>query len=115
VAHGEIVSATSGSALVKLIDAAAANSNGEWIDCGEYRTGIIVVTGNAAGTTVVNVHVSNSVTKPAAASAEFLHTALGAGLNGYVAIPSLAKWLKASVTAYNTGTIVANALLRAET
>jgi len=108
-----ILQKTRGSAHIKLIDAAVANDNGQWVDCGEYAQGIIVITGNAGGATVVNVHVSNAATQPSNASAEFLSTALAAGANGTVTLTALPRWIKCSVTAYATGTIVANAALRA--
>lgn len=109
MAAGDVILQTELVAVVKLLDAATANTDGAWIDCGAYLSGSVTVT-KGGGTISITVQGTDAATKPAAATdAVALATALSD--TGRVEIPVLPRYLKADGT-ITTGPVTVIATLR---
>lgn len=109
MANGTINAVTKRATNVTLLDAVTTNDNGTWIDTMDFVDGSIDITISAAGT--VQIRGSDAATKPADAShgnqvgSDFTASA-------QATIVSCPRWLKARVSAGNTGTITVNTTLR---
>lgn len=93
---------------ILLLDAVATGSlnNGVWVDCQEFRSGTVVVTGGAT-TTVTTLMASNALAQPSAATAGPQIDATSAGADKFMPVTQLPRWIKAAVTATGTGTVTA--------
>lgn len=113
MASGDISYQTGGSKLVILLDAIAATGtdDGVWIDCADFETGCVTWAGGT-GAAVVQVDVSNAVTKPANNTHGVTEVTSAAATDGRVYFTSLPRWLKARISVLGTGTVTALALLR---
>jgi hypothetical protein len=92
---------------VQLITNAVAAGNGEWVEARGFTAGSVHVSGITTAT--VQVSISNSPTKPLATD-NGVNAGTSISSNGMVNLNGVlpARWVKARVTSYTSGTINAD-------
>lgn len=125
MASGDKLNPTQGSFGALLLDAVSGGSanDGAWVDCMEFTSGTVVVTG-AATTTVATVNGHNGVfaaataTTPAQLIAPANNVVGGviatatAGTALHASVPVLPRFIKATITTTGTGTVTAVLMAR---
>jgi len=112
VADGDVIYSTQGSKFVRLTDNATGGTNGQWIDCGEYDSALIAIDfapGTFVGT--YEVDLSNAATIPLN-TANGVPAAAGTTSSANVSIPVAPRWIKGRVSAFTSGAISVNVILR---
>lgn len=89
----------------KLLDAAGATGSSEWIDLQGFAHGSLHLSGTFVG--AVDLHLSNAAARPASSDDGFVVLAMDQNAKmGKFQMP--ARWAKAKVAAYTSGSITAN-------
>lgn len=114
MADGDIILRTPGRLMAVLLDqtAGSGSDNGVWVDCSEYASGTVVITG-ATGACVVEVDgyndmrtVTSSIPPSNATNTAPIATTTAA-TDTFVSIPVLPQWIKARIKTSGTGTVTA--------
>lgn len=105
MAHGDIEFQSLGAQTATLLDAAAATTDGVWIDVGEYENASVhfdFATGTGVGT--VQFRGSDLPTKPdnTAHGVQIGTDQTASSLSSTLTLP---RWVKCRVTAFTSGTI----------
>ena len=108
MANGKVDLQRPGIMQIRLIDALAATSDGQWIDTKGFDTASIQVTGITTAT--VRIHTSNQPTIPANSSHEEERTSVTA--DAEITYTILPRWIKARISAWTSGTISVFIVLR---
>jgi hypothetical protein len=107
MAHGDRASDSIGHTLYLLLDAAGGLTDGVWVDCEEFTSGIVTL---ELGGSTIEIDASNALARPTNATHGVALAASGA-INGVLSIPVLPRWIKARVTTF-VGAASVGVLLR---
>jgi hypothetical protein len=117
MASGDITHVAAGSMGALLLDAVdgTALNNGVWVDCREYHSGTVTVSG-VATLAVLTIYGSNALARPLDTLNSGTITVTGnptsAATNPTVPIPVLPRWIKCGITTVGTGTVSATLNVR---